>query len=329
MTTTTKAHGSATGPLIVVPRRCEVVELKPATGSLKLVNYERARQALAEAHRVDEVKHIRDEALAVQAYARQAKDRELIDLATDIRLRAEIRAGEMLAEMNKNKGAVPGKTGRKGKPVLDTTPKLSDLGVSKTQSSKWQRLAALPKEEQEARIEQTKRRAIAALDGDYHHRATDEWGTPPEIIERVRTFYGGQIDCDPASNETAQRVVRATQYYTKEQDGLKQEWRGNTFLNGPYSRVVPFVNKLIDEYSAGHATEVIALTNAAIGTEWFNVLLAAAARACILRDRLRFLLNGEARNSPTTGQVLFYVGPRFSEFTRAFRPLGHVVRIAK
>jgi hypothetical protein len=48
------------------------------------------------------------------------------------RMRAEIRAGEMLVEMEKNKGAVPGKTGRKGLPVLDATPKLADLGVTKT-----------------------------------------------------------------------------------------------------------------------------------------------------------------------------------------------------
>jgi hypothetical protein len=65
-------------------------------------------------------------------------------LARLICMRAEIRAGELLREMEKNKGGVPGKTGRKGQPVLDKTPKLSDLGVTKDQSSRWQKLAALP-----------------------------------------------------------------------------------------------------------------------------------------------------------------------------------------
>ena len=137
----------------------------------ELVLYDAARKALAECHRVDEVKTIRDKALAMATYARLAKDTELIDRSTEIRVRAEIRAGEMLAEMEKNKGtrsqSHPKTGGRTARPpVLDPAPTLKDLGISKSQSSRWQKLAALDEDEQEARIAQAKGLAVAVTEGD-------------------------------------------------------------------------------------------------------------------------------------------------------------------
>lgn len=78
----------------------------------------------------------------------------MIEHATEIRMRAEIKAGELLAEM-KQRGERQSekqnlKRGPKSQPA--TSVKLSDLGITKDQSSRWQKLAALPKEnEREAK----------------------------------------------------------------------------------------------------------------------------------------------------------------------------------
>lgn len=102
-----------------------------------LIRYEQARTALAECHRVDEVKDIRDKAEAMAAYARQAKDSDLIQYVTEIKVRAERRCGELLAATEKNKGAAT--------PSNDTrasAPTLREMGLTYDESSRYQQLAA-------------------------------------------------------------------------------------------------------------------------------------------------------------------------------------------
>jgi hypothetical protein len=112
-----------------------------------LTKYETARAALAEAHRVDEVKNIRDKAEAMAAYARQAKDSELIQYATEIKVRAERRCGELLARTAATgERATREKHGRGGQVASfdQTPPTLAQMGLTKDESSRYQQLAAMP-----------------------------------------------------------------------------------------------------------------------------------------------------------------------------------------
>jgi len=126
-----------------------------------LAHYDAARRELALATKIDEVKDIRDKAVAMQVYAKLAKDEELLQHAQEIKERAEIRAGEMLIEMNeKGERSKPGDWGRardlnpssgalrkrkaRGTDKIvrrSTLLRLVDLGISREQSSLWQRKA--------------------------------------------------------------------------------------------------------------------------------------------------------------------------------------------
>ena len=113
--------------------------LAPIAGGFNLVLYDAARRALAEAHRIDEVKEVHDKAAAVQEYARRARDTELVTKATEIRMHAERRAGELLREMTQRNERRGHSQRSRGETSEVLPPKLSDLGISKAQSSRWRR----------------------------------------------------------------------------------------------------------------------------------------------------------------------------------------------
>ena len=124
---------------------------------MELVRYESAKQAIAEYKTVDEVKDFRDKALAVEAYAKQANDFSLERDAAIARVRAERRCGQLLSEMEKAKGARGNASNQYQKEVQSndaTAPRtLAEMGVTKDQSSKWQKLAAIPDDEFERAVD--------------------------------------------------------------------------------------------------------------------------------------------------------------------------------
>jgi N6-adenosine-specific RNA methylase IME4 len=110
-----------------------------------------ARQMLAEAKTMDDILHIRDIAEAARVYARAAKlGLENQNEAAEVKIRAERKAGEMLAQMPMQHGARPADMG-----LQDVTP-LSDLGIEKIQSHRWQEIARLPEDVFEEHITETK-----------------------------------------------------------------------------------------------------------------------------------------------------------------------------
>ncbi len=127
-----------TKSLVIIPKQ-----------NAQLLNYDSACRALAEAHRIDEVKDIHDKAAAFQEYARISKNYDLEKQAYEIRMRAERRAGQLLRNMKKNKG---GGSNQHRSRTGTGAPKLSEIGITKKESSNWQNTANLSEPEFEQKI---------------------------------------------------------------------------------------------------------------------------------------------------------------------------------
>ena len=133
------------------------------------VNYQHAREALAQCEQIDECKDWADKAAALASYAKQADDESLFKTAMRIKGRAVQRVGQLLQAIEASKGGQPTHkpTGRGVPPsrIEPPTPPPSPApertraaaaaaaGLSKDQAKQAIRVASIPEPEFEAAIE--------------------------------------------------------------------------------------------------------------------------------------------------------------------------------
>jgi hypothetical protein len=124
-----------------------------------LVKYDAMCRAIEEAHRLDVAKEIHDQAAAMEAYAKQAKNKEAEERAREIRLRATRRFGEIVKAQKvaglMDVGGRP-KTRSKTDPVTVKPITLAEASIDKHLADDARKLAALPEAEFEENVKRPK-----------------------------------------------------------------------------------------------------------------------------------------------------------------------------
>lgn len=155
----------------------------------------------------------------------------------------------------------------------------------------------------------------------------NEWYTPPNFIEAARAAMGS-IDTDPASSDLANKNVKAELFFTAEDDGLKQAWRGNTWMNPPYAQplVDDFSKALVEKKTSNEIRQACVLVNNATETEWFQRMLAVCECVCFPSGRIKFVdKEGKPSGAPLQGQAILYFGNKAKRFADEFSRFGPVL----
>ncbi len=141
-----------------------------------------------------------------------------------------------------------------------------------------------------------------------HLSKSAEHHTPLDIIESARTVMGG-IDLDPASSIEFNERVKATKFYTKDDDGLTKDWKGRVFLNPPGDKsgmlVKKFWRKLVRDYEEGRVDEAIWIgfsLEQLTSLQSVDVMHPLRYPTCVPRRRLKY-----CGDSPTHGSYITYL----------------------
>lgn len=159
----------------------------------------------------------------------------------------------------------------------------------------------------------------------------NEWYTPIAYIDSARAVMG-TIDVDPATTAKQNEEIKATVFYTKENSGLGQPWRGNVWMNPPYSQplVSEFCNSFGQKYDTGEIVQGCVLINNITDTAVGQRLLCTCSVVCFPDKRIPFIdKQGKSSGAPLQGQMIIYCGDRDQSFLNEFSQFGVCLCAAK
>jgi site-specific DNA-methyltransferase (adenine-specific) len=116
----------------------------------------------------------------------------------------------------------------------------------------------------------------------------DNWATPQAVYAGLDAEFNFNYDPCPLNSYP-------------DTDGLSIEWGTRTYVNPPYSKPRPWIEKAIDESKKGKI--IVMLLRGDTSTAWFHDLVWGKAEVRFLRGRIRF---NDAKPAPFPSIVAIY-----------------------
>lgn len=128
---------------------------------------------------------------------------------------------------------------------------------------------------------------------------TDLWETPQELFNELNKEFKFELDvCAVPEN------AKCKDYFTPEQDGLMQKWKGICWMNPPYGRNIGNWVKKAYESSRGGVTTVCLLPSRTDTKWWHDYCMKGEIR--FIKGRLKF--GGSKNAAPFPSAIVIFRG---------------------
>ena len=160
--------------------------------------------------------------------------------------------------------------------------------------------------------------------------STYEWYTPPALLDKAREVVG-DFHTDPASCDAANELVRAKVFYSHENQGEHQVWKGPVWANFPggtdeigRSRQQVWAELAVSKWAKNEFEEGLFLLKCDPTKAWSHVWLNRPH--CVLSGRIVFQdgSTGSRTGSSPHAYVVMYLGHNVQKFACVFSTIGSV-----
>ena len=126
---------------------------------------------------------------------------------------------------------------------------------------------------------------------------TDEWSTPQGLFDKLNAVHKFDLDVC-ATRENA----KCDAFFTKDDDGLSEDWWGKVWCNPPYGRTIgQWVKKCYE-----HGNSVM-LIPARTDTKWWHDYV-MKGKIEFIRGRLKF--GGHKNSAPFPSAIVTFIGEK-------------------
>jgi len=138
-------------------------------------------------------------------------------------------------------------------------------------------------------------------------KTVDDWETPPyffKLLEEKLLKAGTHFTLDACASPSN---AKCEKYFTKEEDGLEQDWQGETvFVNPPFSHVAEWSQKCFEE-SQKKNTVVVMIIPPRTDTRYWDEWIMRCHEVLCCKGRVNFLKNGERTKNGSTFPLLIII----------------------